>query len=69
MGNDNTLTQLSRVIKIFSEEPYRDIFLCALLNQMIAHRRGNKTHAYSAQRSGSKKYAKAERRKRNKPKA
>jgi hypothetical protein len=27
----------------------------------------NKTHAYSAKRSGSKKYAKAERRKRNKP--
>jgi len=26
-----------------------------------------KTHAYSAQRSGSKKYAKAERRKRHKP--
>ena len=54
---------------MYSEEPYRDIFLCALLNQMIAHRRGNKTHAYSAQRSGSKKYAKAERRKRNMPKA
>jgi len=29
----------------------------------------NKTHAYSAIRSASKKYAKAERRKRNKPKA
>ena len=55
--------------QMYSEEPYRDIFLCALLNQMISHRRGNKTHAYSAQRSGSKKYAKAERRKRNKPKA
>ena len=29
----------------------------------------NKTHAYSAQRSGSKKHAKVDRRKRNKPKA
>ena len=36
---------------------------------MMAHRKGNKTHAYSTQRSGSKKYAKVERRKRNKPKA
>ncbi|WP_255457485.1 hypothetical protein [Nitrososphaera sp. AFS] len=31
-------------------------------------RRKNKTHAYSAIRSASKKYAKAERRKRSKPK-
>jgi len=31
----------------------------------MAHRKGNKTHAYTAQRSGSKKYAKDERRKRN----
>ena len=35
----------------------------------MAHRKGNKTHVHSAARSGSKKYAKAERRKRNKPKA
>ena len=34
---------------------------------MTAHRKGNKTHAYSAQRSGSKKYAKVDRRKRNTP--
>jgi hypothetical protein len=32
----------------------------------MARRENNKTHAYSAQRSGSKKYAKAERRKRHK---
>gem|GEM_PF-1504586 len=32
-------------------------------------RKKNKTHAYSSVRSGSKKYAKVERRKRNKPKA
>ena len=32
-------------------------------------RKKNKTHAYSSFRSESKKYAKAERRKRNKPKA
>ena len=33
---------------------------------VMTHRKGSKTHVYSAQRSGSKKYAKAERRKRNK---
>jgi hypothetical protein len=33
----------------------------------MARRDKTKTHAYSAQRSGSKKYAKAERRRRNKP--
>ncbi len=33
----------------------------------MAKRDNTKTHAYSAQRSGSKKYAKAERRKRHKP--
>jgi len=32
----------------------------------MSYRKGNKTHAYSAQRSESKKYAKDERRKRNK---
>ena len=35
----------------------------------MARNKDNKTHVYSAQRSGSKKYAKVERRKRNKPKA
>ena len=34
---------------------------------MVVHRKGNKTHAYTAQRSGSKKYAKIDRRKRNNP--
>jgi len=33
----------------------------------MAKRDKTKTHAYSAQRSGSKKYAKVERRKRHKP--
>jgi hypothetical protein len=33
----------------------------------MAHQKGNKTHAYSAKRSGSKKYAKVGRRKRNNP--
>jgi hypothetical protein len=36
-------------------------------NLKMAKRDKTKTHAYSAQRSGSKKYAKVERRKRHKP--
>ncbi|MDF2783389.1 MAG: hypothetical protein K0S89_781, partial [Nitrososphaeraceae archaeon] len=47
---------------------HKDIFADSD-NLIMAHRKGNKTHSYSAQRSGSKKYAKTERRKRNKPKA
>jgi hypothetical protein len=46
----------------------RDIFANLVCYEM-AHRKGVKTHSYSAQRSGSKKYAKSERRKRSKPKA
>jgi hypothetical protein len=37
--------------------------------QIMVHRQGTKTKAYTDQRSESKKYAKAQRRKRNKPKA
>jgi hypothetical protein len=40
-----------------------------LLIQIMVHRQGTKTKAYTDQRSESKKYAKAQRRKRNKPKA
>jgi hypothetical protein len=40
-----------------------------LLTQIMTHRKGAKTNAYSERRSASKKYAKAERRKRNKIKA
>jgi hypothetical protein len=39
----------------------------SLLAYMPRKRDIRKTHAYSAQRSGSKKYAKAERRRRHKP--
>jgi hypothetical protein len=35
----------------------------------MIHRKGTKTNAYTGRRSASKKYAKAERRKRNKIKA
>jgi hypothetical protein len=47
----------------FAELEYiaRLILVCTM-----AKRDNTKTHAYSAQRSGSKKYAKAERRKRHK---
>jgi hypothetical protein len=42
------------------------IYNLTLTILVMTHRKGSKTHAYSAQRSESKKYAKAERRKRNK---
>lgn len=51
-----------------AKSEHKDIFADSD-NLIMAHRKGNKTHSYSAQRSGSKKYAKTERRKRNKPKA
>ncbi|MGA6990096.1 MAG: hypothetical protein WBL67_06420 [Nitrososphaeraceae archaeon] len=40
-----------------------------LIIQLMTHRQGTKTKAYTERRSASKKYAKAERRKRNKIKA
>jgi hypothetical protein len=43
------------------------IYSASIASAGMARRENNKTHAYSAQRSGSKKYAKAERRKRHKP--
>jgi hypothetical protein len=45
-----------------------DISLVSL-TLMMTHRKGAKTNAYTERRSASKKYAKAERRKRNKIKA
>jgi hypothetical protein len=45
-----------------------DIFLVLLILIMV-HHKGTKTTAYTERRSASKKYAKAERRKRNKIKA
>gem|GEM_PF-2309921 len=40
-----------------------------LPDRIMIHRKGTKTKAYTERRSASKKYAKAERRKRNKIKA
>lgn len=37
------------------------------MHKGVIHKKKNKTHAYSALRSSSKKYQKVERRKRNKP--
>jgi hypothetical protein len=57
------------IIELVQRKAKYRIYFSDFIYVTMAHRKGNKTHAYSAQRSGSKKYAKVERRKRNKPKA
>jgi hypothetical protein len=62
------LKQIIKVTKL-NDNPIAYIYFSYFACLMMAHRKVNKTHAFSTQRSGSKKYAKVERRKRNKPKA